>query len=132
MSDTSIGWLACMLLALPGSACAVERPNPSLDERVRESELVVVADNIQPQSFAGREFGRFYRVKVRVTGVLKGGANVGDRIEVVVDNTIAERRNDCCTPGQSYVLFLREHDGRYVFVGSPLGAVPIGTGRLEQ
>lgn len=85
----------------------------------------MVADGAKPQPFTDREFDKFYRVNVRVAGVLKGDARVGDRIEVVVNNIIAEHRNDCCIPGKAYVLFLQEQDGKYVFVGSPMGAVPI-------
>lgn len=117
--------LAALLQALAGNACAVERSNPSLDERIQGAELVVVADSIEPQPFTGREFDKFHRVKVRGASVLKGSAKVGDHIEVVVNNTIAEHRNDCCAPGKAYVLFLRQQDGRYLFVGSPLGAVPV-------
>lgn len=117
--------MAALLLTLAGSACAVERPNPSLEERVQGAELVVVADSAEPQPFTGREFDKFYCVKVRVAGVLKGDAKVGERIEVVVNNTIAEHRNDCCIPGKTYVLFLQQQDGKYLLLGSPLGAVPI-------
>lgn len=85
------------------------------------AELVVVVDAVEPQPFVGREFDKFYRVRGRVAGVIKGNAAVGDRLEVVVDQSIAEQRNDCCTPGGVYVLFLREQDGRHYIVGSPLG-----------
>ena len=127
MNTTSSNGLALLLLALvtmAGNASAVARPNPSLEERTQEAELVVVADGVEPQPLVGREFDKFYRVQVRVAGVLKGNATIGDRL-VVVDNTIAEYRNDCCTSGQLYVMFLREHDGQYHFVGSPLGAIPV-------
>ncbi|MEN5116042.1 hypothetical protein ABE488_01730 [Luteimonas sp. TWI662] len=125
MNATSNNLLAALLLTLSGGACAVERPNPSLEERVQGAELVVVADSAEPQPFTGREFDKFYRVKVRVAGVLKGDAKMGDRIEVVVNNTIAEHRNDCCVAGKAYAMFLQQQDGKYLFVGSPLGAVPI-------
>jgi hypothetical protein len=114
-----------LTLGLAGSACAVDRPNPSLEERAAGAELVAVVDAIEPIPHEGKEFDQFYRVSARVAGVLKGGAEVGDRIVVVVDGTISELRNDCCEAGRSYVVFLREWKGRYVFVGGPLGAVPL-------
>ena len=110
---------------MAGNACAVERPNPSLEERVASAELVAVLDGIEPVPYEGKEFDKFYRVSARVAGVLKGAARVGDRIEVLVDGTISEHRNECCEAGKSYVMFLREREGRFVFVGSPLGAVPL-------
>lgn len=125
MNATSSNLLAALLLTLTGNACAVERPKSSLEERVQGAELVVVADGAEPQPFAGREFDKFYRVKMRIAGLLKGNARTGDRIEVVVNNTIAEHRNDCCIPGKTYVLFLKQQDGKYLLFGSPLGAVPI-------
>lgn len=128
MTSTSNNWAACLLLALVavvGSACAVERTRPSIEQRVQSAELVIVADDIQQLPKVGKEFDKFFRVQARVASVLKGKAAIGDRIEVVVDNTIAEQRNDCCALGKVYVLFLRQKDGRYSFVGSPLGAVPV-------
>ncbi|MDH5821556.1 hypothetical protein QFW77_00915 [Luteimonas sp. RD2P54] len=113
------------LVALAGNVCAVDRPNLSLEERVAAAELVAVVDAIEPIPYDGKEFDKFYRVSARVAGVLKGDAKVSDRIEVVVDGTISEHRNDCCEAGKSYVVFLREREGRYLFVGSPLGAVPL-------
>lgn len=118
---------AALLLALAfaGNACAVDRPNPSLEERAAAAELIAVVDAIEPIPHEGKEFDKFYRVSARVAGVLKGEARIGDRIVVVVDGTISERRNDCCDVGKPYVVFLREREGRYMFVGSPLGAVPV-------
>lgn len=72
-----------------------------------------------------KEFNKFYRVSARVAGILKGKAKIGDRVEVVVDGTISEQRNDCCAPGKMYVMFLELTDGKFYFVGSPLGAVQI-------
>lgn len=117
--------LSLAFAAATDNAYAVARPNPSLEERTQESELVVVADAVEPQPFVGREFDKFYRARFRVASVLKGNAAVGDRLEVVVNNSIAEHRNDCCTSGQVYVMFLSKHDGRYYFVGGPLGAIPV-------
>jgi hypothetical protein len=110
---------------IAGNACAIERPNPSLEKRVALAELVVVVDGIKPLPRTAKEFDKFYRVQARVAGVLKGKAAIGKPIEVLVDNSISELRNNCCTVGQSYVLFLRQHEGRYVFVGSPNGAIPL-------
>lgn len=112
-----------LALALAGNACAVERRIPSLEERATTAPLVAVVDSIEPIPHEGKEFDRFYRVNARVAGVLKGDAKVGDRLEVIVDGTISELRNDCCEAGKSYVVFLRKQEGRYVFVGSPLGAI---------
>ncbi|WP_242163619.1 hypothetical protein [Lysobacter sp. M15] len=126
MKATLNNWLPVLLLSLPaciGNACAVERTRPSIEERVQSAELVVVTDDIELLPNTGQEFDKFFRVRARVASVLKGQVAVGDRIEVVVDNTIAERRNDCCVPGNVYVLFLRERAGKYHFVGSPSGAV---------
>lgn len=128
MKATSNNWLPVLLLSLltaAGNACAVERPRPSIEERVQGAELVIVADGIEQLPHAGKEFDKFFRVQVRVASVLKGQAKVGDRIEVVVDDTIAELRNDCCAPSRVYVLFLRRKADQYYFVGSPLGAVPV-------
>jgi hypothetical protein len=128
MKTTLNNWLAVLLLSLfaaAGNACAVERTRPSIEERIQGAELVIVADGIALLPHAGKEFDKFFRVQARVASVLKGQAKIGDRIEVVVDNTIAEQRNDCCAPGKVYVLFLRRKDGKYHFVGSPLGAVPV-------
>ena len=72
-----------------------------------------------------KEFDKFYRVSARVAGVLKGKAKIGDRIEVVVNGTISEQRNDCCVPGKMYVMFLEFIDGKFYFVGSPIGAIPV-------
>ncbi len=113
------------LLALTGPAFGVDRPNLSLEERSAVAELVAVVDDIELIPNEGQEFDKLYRVSARVAGVLKGEAKVGDRIVVVVDGTISEHRNDCCESGKSYVVFLREREGRYMFVGSPLGAVPL-------
>jgi len=115
-------------LALVGNACAVNRPGLPLDERVAAAELVAVVDAIEPIPHEGNEFDKFYRVSARVAGVLKGDARVGECIVVVVDGTISELRNDCCEAGKSYVVFLRQQggQGRYLFVGSPLGAIPLG------
>lgn len=110
---------------IAGNACAIERPNPSLETRVARAELVVVVDGIKPLPRTAKEFDKLYRVQARVAGILKGKAEVGKTIEVVVDNTISELRNNCCAVGQSYVLFLRQHKGKYLFVGSPNGAVPL-------
>lgn len=115
--------LLLSMAAVVGNACAVERSRPSIEERVQGAELVVVADGIELLQNTGREFDKFFRVNARVAGVLKGHVMIGDRIEMVVDNTIAELGNDCCAPGRVYVLFLREKDGKYHFVGSPEGAV---------
>lgn len=114
-------------LALAGNACAVDRPNPPLEERAAAAALVAVVDGIEPFPHEGKEFDKFYRVSARVAGVLRGDAQVGERIVIVVDGTISELRNDCCEAGKSYVVFLREQEGqgRYLFVGSPLGAVPL-------
>lgn len=128
MKGTLNNWLPVLLLsmvAVVGSACAVERSRPFIEEQVQGAELVVVADGIELLSHTGREFDKFFRVKVRVASVLKGQAAIGDRIEVVVDNTIAELRNNCCAPGRVYVLFLREKDGKYHFFGSPEGAITV-------
>jgi len=128
MKDTLNNWLPVLLLsmvAIVGNACAVEHSRPSIEERVQVAELVVVADDIELLPHTGQEFDKFFRVKARVASVLKGKATIGDRIEVAVDNTIAELRNDCCARGRVYVLFLREKDGKYHFVGSPEGAVPV-------
>lgn len=109
-----------------GSACAVERPRPAIENRVKNADLVIVADDIQPLPIEGNEFDKFFRVHARIATVLKGDAAVGDHIEVIVDNTIAELRNDCCIPGKIYVLFLRHESGkRYSFVGSPPGAIQV-------
>lgn len=123
----SNNWLPLLLLTVlaTGSACAVERAKPPIEERVKGADLVIVADGIEQLPHTGKEFGKFFRVEARVASVLKGQAKIGDRIEVVVDNTIAELRNDCCAPGKVYVLFLRQKVGKYYFVGSPLGAVPV-------
>lgn len=121
-------WLQIMLLSLfvmVGNAGAVERPRLSIEKRIQDAELVIVADDIELLPRAGREFDKFYRVEARVAGVLKGHAAVADRIEVVVDNTIAEYQNDCCAEGKVYVLFLRKKGEQYHFVGSPSGAVPV-------
>ncbi len=126
MKGTLNKWLPALLLstvALVGNACAVEMTRPSLEERVKGAELIVVADNIEQLPHAGKQFNKFFRVKARVASVLKGQAKIGDHIEVVVDNTIAELRNDCCSQGQVYVFFLRAKDGKYQFVGSPSGSV---------
>lgn len=114
-------------LALAGNACAVDRPNPPLEERAAAAALVAVVDAIEPIPHEGKEFDKFYRVSARVAGVLKGDAQVGERIVIVVDGTISELRNDCCEVGKPYVVFLRpqEGQGRYLFVGSPLGAIPL-------
>lgn len=116
---------ALLALALTGNACAVDRPNPTLEQRAQDAELVAVVDTVEPIPHEAKEFDKFYRVHARVAGVLKGKATVGDRIEVVVDGTISELRNDCCEAGRAYVLFLRRREGKYVFVGSPNGAVPL-------
>lgn len=122
-------FLIIAIAALPvlgsSGACAVERPNPSAEERVRDAELVVVVDGIEMLPKTSREFDKFYRVSARIAGVVKGGAAIGDRIEVVVDATIAEHRNDCCEPGRKYVTFLRKKGEHYQFVGSPLGTIPL-------
>ncbi|KLD77065.1 hypothetical protein XhyaCFBP1156_20130 [Xanthomonas hyacinthi] len=94
-----------------------------MEQRVQSAELVVVTDDIELLPHTSQEFDKFFRVKARVASVLKGQAAIGDRIEMVVDNTIAERRNDCCVPGNVYVLFLREQGGKYHFVGSQPGAI---------
>lgn len=114
-------------LALVGNACAVNRPSLPLDEWVAAAELVAVVDAIEPIPHESNEFDNFYRVSARVAAVLKGDTRVGERLVVVVDGTISELRNDCCEAGKSYVVFLRQQEGqgRYLFVGSPLGAVPL-------
>ena len=115
-----------MLSALVvGNACAIERPNPSIEDRVAKAELIVVVEDVKPLPRTPKEFDKFYRVEARVAGVLKGKADIGTHIEIVVNNTISEHRNMCCTTGQAYVLFLHQHDGAYVFVGSPNGAIPL-------
>lgn len=123
MSNNLLPIVLAMLLT--GAACAVERPRPPVEERVKVADLVIVADGIQKLPKTNKEFDKFFRVQARVAGVLKGPAKVGDHVEVVVDNTISELRNNCCEPGKVYVLFLRRWEGKYAFVGSPLGAVPV-------
>lgn len=118
-------WALLLAAVVVGNACAVERPNPSIEERVAKAELIVVVDGVKPLPYSDKEFDKFYRVEARVAGVLKGKAAIGKRIEVVVNDTIAEYRNQCCAAGQSYVLFLRLYKGKYVFVGSPNGAIPL-------
>lgn len=118
-------WSLLLVAVISNNACAVERPNPSIEQRVAKAELIVVVDSVRPLPHAAKEFDKFYRAEARVAGVLKGKADIGERIEVVVNNTIAENRNNCCTAGQSYVLFLRPYQGKYVFVGSPNGAIPL-------
>ena len=128
MNATPSKLLLMLLLPLTvvvGNAYAVERPNPSLEERVQAAELVVVVDDIEHLPKTSQEFSKFFRVKTRIAGVLKGQIEIGERIEVVVDNTISELKNDCCSSGQAYVLFLREKEGKYYFVGSPLGSIPL-------
>lgn len=114
-----------LALALAGNACAVERRISTFEERAGTAQLVAVVDSVEPIPHEGKEFDRFYRVNARVAGVLKGDAKVDDRLEIIVDGTISELRNDCCQPGKSYVVFLREQEGQYAFVGSPLGAIPL-------
>ena len=118
-------WSLLLTVVIAGNACAVERPNPSIEDRVAKAELIVVVDGVKPLPHSVKEFDKFYRLEARVAGVLKGKADIGKRIEIVVDDTIAEHRNKCCTAGQSYVLFLRQLQGKYVFVGSPNGAIPL-------
>lgn len=118
-------WSLLLAVVIAGNACAVERPNPSLEIRSKKAGLVVVADEIERLPMTGKEFSKFYRVSARVAGILKGKAKIGDRIVVVVDGTISEQRNDCCVPGKTYVMFLELADGKFYFVGSPLGAVPL-------
>lgn len=128
MNATSNNWRICMsviLFALIGSVGAVERPNLSFDERARSADFVVVADVAGLMPFIGQEFDKFYRVQVRVAAVLKGNVTIGDHLEVRVDQTIAEQRNNCCDTGAVYVLFLRRRGAVFHFVGSPLGAIPV-------
>ncbi|PZP58822.1 MULTISPECIES: hypothetical protein [Pseudoxanthomonas] len=118
-------WGVALLALTLGDAGAVERPQPPLETRVRDANLVAVVDAVERLPATAKEFDKFYRVRVRVAGVLKGDARIGDHIEVVVNGTISEQRNDCCVPGRTYVMFLAPKDGRFYFVGSPLGAVPV-------
>ena len=114
-------WLLS-LAAIVGNAYAVERPNPTLEERVTQAELVVAIDDINLLPRTPPEFDKFFRIEARV---LKGRAETGERIEIVVDNTISELGNECCSSGKAYVVFLREKDDKYYFVGSPLGSIPL-------
>lgn len=117
-----------LFLLLPFWECAeaVERPNPTAEFRVKNSDLVVVVNAVEVLPHEGIEFDKFFRIKARVAGVLKGKAEIDDFVEVVIDNTISELRNDCCTQQGSYVLFLKKFDGnKYSLVGSPLGAIPL-------
>ena len=125
-------WVYLSLMLCIGSACAVEPPNPSLESRVRDAELVIVVDEIELLPRSPKEFDKYYRVSARAAGVLKGKVGIGDRIEVVVDATISEQRNSCCIPGHTYVLFLKRWDDKYVFVGSPLGAIPVEFQQSEK
>ena len=117
--------LLLILAAIAGNACAVVRPKPSIEDRVKQAELVVVVADVELLPRTPPEFERFYRIKARIAGVLKGDAAIGDNIEVVVNGTISELRNDCCEAGRSYVLFLSKEDSKYHFVGSPLGSIPL-------
>lgn len=118
-------WLLAVLAAIACDAYAVVPPNPSIEERVTQAELIVVVDDVELLPWTSREFERFYRIKAHIAGVLKGNANIGEHIEVVVNGTISELRNDCCEAGKAYVLFLRQENGKYYFVGSPLGSISL-------
>lgn len=118
--------LLFLLLAISGCAGAVDRPNPTAEFRLKNSDLVVVVNEVEILPHKGIEFDKFFRIKARIAGVLKGRAEINDFIEVVIDNTISELRNDCCTQQGAYVLFLKKFDGnKYSLVGSPLGAIPL-------
>jgi hypothetical protein len=114
-----------MIVVFISGAYAVERPNPSLETRVHDADLIVVVDGIEQLPMADNEGARFHRVSARIASVLKGDAKIDERIEIVVDGTISELRNDCCVPGKSYVVFLTRDGDKYDFVGSPLGAILI-------
>jgi len=118
-------FLLSMLVAVSGAVHAVEPPNPSIETRMRDAQLVVVANKVELLPRAAHEFRKYYRVSARVAGVLKGKIGVGERIEIVVDATVSEHRNACCEEDRAYVMFLKLEDGKYAFVGSPLGAIPL-------
>ncbi|NZA27708.1 hypothetical protein H0E84_15105 [Luteimonas sp. SJ-92] len=119
------------LVALAGNAYAVESPNPAVEQRVAAAELVAVVDAIEPFPRTDREFAELHRVSARIAGVLKGDARAGERVEILIDRTISEHATDCCAAGRAYVVFLRKREGRYLFVGSPLGAIPLELQSVE-
>lgn len=117
--------LLLMLVAACGAVHAVEPPNPSVEIRLHDAQLVVVVNEIELLPKAANEFGKYYRVRARVVGVIKGRISIGERIEIVVDATVSELRNACCEQGHAYVLFLTSEGSKFSFVGSPLGAIPL-------
>ncbi|KFN51332.1 hypothetical protein [Arenimonas composti] len=99
-----------------------------LEERVVESELVVVADFVAPAS-CPEDSGRWcadgrYMATFRVRNSLKGEVQDGE-IVVQCRTNVPEGSPEACDPGR-YILFLeRSRAGHWIIVGGPYGALNI-------
>lgn len=115
--------LAGLLLAIGPAMCwANAVPDWSLERKVAESAVVVIAVATEPRARTTKE-GYVY-AKVRVVRALKGTPE--PEMEVMTVGPIAEFDPRCCKKDRTYLLFLAPSTlGAYFVVNGPYGSYEI-------
>ena len=96
-----LAWIA--LLCVPASAVANQVPEPTFQEKLADSDLVVIATTTSVNR--GDKYGVGANAKLTVIQTLKGDKQAS--IEVSTYSDIAELDPGCCDPGATYMMFLK-------------------------